>query len=403
MPNKVQSIDLFAGCGGLTEGFAQTGKYDFVAGVEWDKPCCDTLRKRLHDKYGVKDSDSRVLHFDIQRTDELINGWTDDQSFGSNKGLSNIVKNVDIIVGGPPCQAYSLAGRIRDKNGMRDDYRNYLFESYARLVSYYKPKLFVFENVLGLLSAKPGGEPIVDKIRKTFDEIGYAIIPNLRDAVFDVADFGIPQHRRRLIILGVNKEFYSNYEEIINGFYASMNSSKKSKKSTVEEALAGLPEIHPGSDGEYVIDGHTDITWHTPRNHSIRDQKIFSMLAEDIKSGENKYANTDTLKELYYKVTGKKSNVHKYYVLRSNEPSNTIPAHLHKDGLRHIHPDPKQARSITVREAARLQTFPDDFVFCGSRSDAYKMIGNAVPPMFAKIIANNIYKIIKEEKKEKEG
>lgn len=397
MSKKIRSVDLFAGCGGLTEGFAQTGKYDFVAGVEWDKSCCETLRKRLREKYNVEDSNSRVLHFDIQRTDELINGWSDDPVFGESAGLSGIAPQTDIIVGGPPCQAYSLAGRIRDKDGMRNDYRNYLFESYAKLVSFYKPKLFVFENVLGLLSAKPGGEPIVDKIRKTFDEIGYAIKANLRDAVFDVADFGVPQHRRRLIILGVSKKDFPNYEEVIEDFYSSMRHSMVKKQQTVGDALSGLPKIIPNSKGEYVMGGSTDITWHTPRNHSLRDQKIFSMLANDIKSGENKYSSTDALKELYFNVTGKHSNVHKYYVLRSNEPSNTIPAHLHKDGLRHIHPDPEQARSITVREAARLQTFPDDFVFCGSRSDAYKMIGNAVPPTFAKVVAKNVFKILNEK------
>ena len=91
--------------------------------------------------------------------------------------------------------------------------------------------------------------------------------------------------------------------------------------------------------------------------------------------------------------TGKKSNIHKYYVLRENEPSNTIPAHLYKDGMRHIHPDPLQARSITVREAARLQTFPDDFIFLGSKMAQYKMIGNAVPVMFAKTIAKALYEL----------
>lgn len=397
MMGKIKSIDLFAGCGGLTEGFSQTGKYEFTASVEWDKSCCETLRKRLHDKYHISDADSRVLYFDIQRSDELINGWTDDSIFGNNDGLSSITRNIDIIVGGPPCQAYSLAGRIRDKNGMRNDYRNYLFENYASLVSYYKPKLFVFENVLGLLSAKPGGEPIVDKIRASFDRIGYAIISDLRDAVFDVADFGVPQHRKRLIILGVNKNFFPDYDKTISKFYSLMNSSKVTTRSTVKEALSGLPVIRPNTKGDYVVEGSTEVTWHTPRKHSLRDQKIFSMLASDIQSGKNQYASTESLKELYHEVTGKQSNVHKYYVLRNDEPSNTIPAHLHKDGLRHIHPDPAQARSITVREAARLQTFPDDFVFCGSRSDAYKMIGNAVPPKFAKIVAENVSRILNEK------
>lgn len=124
------------------------------------------------------------------------------------------------------------------------------------------------------------------------------------------------------------------------------------------------------------------------------------MLAEDIESGKREYVSTSALKELYTKMTGHSSNVHKYYVLRWDEPSNLIPAHLYKDGLRHIHPDPKQARSITVREAARLQGFPDDYEFIGTQADEYKMIGNAVPPIFSKILATTLYKLLfKEEQK----
>ena len=130
---------------------------------------------------------------------------------------------------------------------------------------------------------------------------------------------------------------------------------------------------------------------HIPRFHSKRDIDVFKFLAEDIKSGRKEYVSTEKLKELYTQITGKKSNIHKYYVLRENEPSNTIPAHLYKDGMRHIHPDPRQARSITVREAARLQTFPDDFEFLGPNMAQYKMIGNAVPVDFAKIVADALY------------
>ena len=118
------------------------------------------------------------------------------------------------------------------------------------------------------------------------------------------------------------------------------------------------------------------------------------MLEEDIETGRNEYVKIDKLKELYTKVTGKVSNIHKYYVLRKNEPSNTIPAHLYKDGMRHIHPDSAQARSITVREAARLQTFPDDFEFLGANMAQYKMVGNAVPVDFARIVAEALYRLI---------
>lgn len=118
-------------------------------------------------------------------------------------------------------------------------------------------------------------------------------------------------------------------------------------------------------------------------------QKIIDEMTDN-----NKFSKS--LKTLYTKLTGKTSNVHKYYVLRWDEPSNLIPAHLFKDGLRHIHPDPEQARTITVREAARLQTFPDDYYFNCSQTDAFKMIGNAVPPLFAKKVAYAIYHLIQE-------
>ena len=121
------------------------------------------------------------------------------------------------------------------------------------------------------------------------------------------------------------------------------------------------------------------------------------MLAEDIEKGENQYTDSDILKEIYNKATGSSTNVHKYHVLRANEPSTTILAHLHKDGLRFIHYDSSQARSITVREAARLQSFDDDFEFIGTQGDAYKMIGNAVPVKFANAIACAIIELMKEE------
>ena len=136
---------------------------------------------------------------------------------------------------------------------------------------------------------------------------------------------------------------------------------------------------------------------HLPRYHSRRDIEIFRKLAIDIESGRKQYVSTEALKKLYEEETGHTSNVHKYYVLRRDEPSNLIPAHLYKDGLRHIHPSSSQARSITVREAARLQTFPDDYEFIGSQMDQYKMIGNAVPPAMSKVLAEAIWELLFKE------
>ena len=382
--------------------------------VEWEKPMCDTLIHRLEKKWNHKDAAKEVIRFDIQRTKELIKGFND-KDFGRNDGLDSLVKGrkVDVIIGGPPCQAYSLAGRIRDKNGMRDDYRNFLFESYLRIVNYYQPDFFVFENVIGLLSASPTGVPIVNLIHKAFDKAGYRVIPDFKEALYDVADFGIPQHRKRLIILGIREKSFGcsshsqniltdKCDEMLNDFYNNLMSSFKTKEMTVMEAIGDLPKFYPSQE-EYKSGGtkysHTPTSYpgilnHEPRFHNKRDIGIFRLLADDLASGRNEYIKIDKIKELYTRMTGHKSNIHKYYVLRKNEPSNTIPAHLFKDGMRHIHPDPEQARSITVREAARLQTFDDDYEFLGPRMYQYKMIGNAVPPKFAKVIAKALYRLI---------
>ncbi|MEI6524141.1 MAG: DNA cytosine methyltransferase [Bacteroidota bacterium] len=400
MHEKIKIIDLFAGCGGLSDGFEQTHLYETLACVEWEKEPCKTLSSRLKKKWNYKNANEIVFHFDIQRTEELINGWSDDPIYGTGKGLKPIVekhKGIDVVIGGPPCQAYSIAGRVRDENGMNDDYRNFLFESYLKVVDEFKPKAFVFENVPGLLSAKPGGVSIVERITEAFSKRGYEITNDLRSfALIDCTKFGVPQARKRLVILGVSKNLIKENPKIaLLDFYNFIFPKYQSKNiATVKDAIKDLPKWLPLNEPVKIGKrkfSHSynvcEIANHEPRMHSKRDVETFELLTTDIQSGENKFATVESLKELYFEITGKRSNIHKYHVLKWNKPSNTIPAHLYKDGLRHIHPDPKQARTITVREAARLQSFDDDFEFLGSLTDQYKMVGNAVPPKFAKAIA----------------
>ena len=406
MDKKINTIDLFAGCGGLMDGFEKSNFYDTLACVEWEKSPCENLKKRLKEKWNYNNANEIVMRFDIQRTQELFSGWKNDIEYGNRKGLDNLIgdNKIDVIIGGPPCQAYSIAGRIRDKDGMKNDYRNYLFESYLKVVNRYKPKFFVFENVPGILSASPDGEPIIERIKKRFDECGYTILDNLKKAIIDVSEYGVPQNRKRIIILGVSKKYFGEKKAniIVNEFYNKYLNRYKTKKMTVKEAIGDLPKLLPTD--EYIKEGKKyshlfeeyKIANHIPRFHSEIDKKIFYLLEKDISDGTNFYNSTEKLKELYYQQTGKKSNVHKYYVLRWDEQSNTIPAHLYKDGLRHIHPDPEQARSITVREAARLQSFDDDYEFIGSMMDQYKMIGNAVPPKFSNAIAKAIKDIFND-------
>lgn len=405
----IKSIDLFAGCGGLMEGFEHSGKYETLAAVEWEKGPCRNLRIRLKDKWNYKNANNMVLEFDIQRTDELFSGWENDDAYGSSQGLDGLVQEgggLDVIIGGPPCQAYSIAGRVRDEHGMKNDYRNYLFESYLKVVDRYEPKLFVFENVPGILSAQPGERPIIDIIQEKFSEAGYYVLPNLRKAIIDFADYGIPQNRKRIIIVGLRKEYFGEETcaEMAERFYTEyLPKYKTDRKMTVREAIVDLPKLYPlGHDEKYKGKRISHslpepfVPNHVARWQNDRDIGIFKLLTEDIEFNRNEYTSVESLKKLYTTVTGKTSNVHKYHVIRWGEPSNLIPAHLYKDGLRHIHPDVTQCRTLTVREAARLQTFDDDYIFDGSNVETYKMIGNAVPPKFAKKLANAVADLLED-------
>lgn len=407
LDNKIKYIDLFAGCGGLTDGFLQTGYFSGIAEVEWLKPQVNTLRKRLKNKWNVANADETVMHFDIQREEELFKGWSGDEEYGNGLGLDYYVSKangIDIIIGGPPCQAYSVAGRVRDENGMKDDYRNYLFEHYLRVVKRYKPLLFVFENVPGILSAAPNGEPITSLIKKGFESIGYSIIDDLKShALVNAADYGVPQNRNRVVIVGINKEV-DNIQKLLCRFYDEILPKYKcEKKVTVQEAIGDLPKCLPLFDDENHSKRRShlcpecSVTWHKPRYSNLRDMDTFKILAEDIKSGRREY-DSKKISKLYEEKIGSKSPIHRYHVLEPNEPSTTIIAHLHKDGNRFIHYDPQQQRTITVREAARLQSFADDFDFVGSQGNAYEMIGNAVPPLLAKALGCAINDLIKEIK-----
>jgi len=421
---KYKFIDLFAGCGGLEDGFLQSGRYEDIAAVEWLQPQVKTLIKRLETKWGIDDASERVMCFDIQREEELFHGWSYDDTaprnetlpdgkksrykigpYQTGKGLDYFVNQaggIDVIIGGPPCQAYSVAGRVRDGKGMRDDYRNYLFEHYLSVVNRYKPKVFIFENVPGMLSATPDGTPITDLIRKGFSGIGYTIVDDLkRYAKINASDYGVPQHRERVIILGIRDDLTGDPQTVLKNFYLKiLPSFKVQHKKTVGEAIGDLPGLYPIIDTveqtkrvSYTV-SECATTWHTSRRHSLRDIEIYRMLAEDIASGQNAYANSKALSDLYEERVGAKSPIHRYHVLREDEPSTTIISHLDRDGNRFIHYDPKQGRSITPREAARIQSFDDDFDFLGNQTDTYIMIGNAVPPVLAKCIALAVSEVL---------
>ncbi|MFW6016628.1 MAG: DNA cytosine methyltransferase [bacterium] len=402
---KYNFIDLFAGCGGFSEGFYQEG-FRVLSHVEINKFACETLKERMrYYDYSEEDINNSVLCKDIRDKDiiEKIQEQTEGE-------------NVDVLVGGPPCQSFSSVGRAQDPNSMKGDSRNYLFENYINILEYFKPKIFVFENVIGLLSAKPDGERILPRIFKAMKK-EYNINEDENDIVLNSVHYGVPQTRKRVIIIGVRKDIDCKAEEIydkIEKTHYGPKDPEEMKKNlkkyrTVGDAILDLPKLKP-SQGEEEIDFKPD-NWneyldiirdrefgklynHVVRGHNERDRKRYRILSENL------WTLKDLDKEHPELVHHDPDHFgNRYTVQRADMPGRTIVAHLYKDGNLFIHPDPDQERTFTVREAARIQSFPDDFRFMTSRTQQFKQVGNAVPPMMAKAIANAIYKTLKSIEK----
>lgn len=388
-------IDLFAGCGGLTEGFYKHG-FTSLTHVEKDQYACQSIRTRMK-YYGYLENKISVLEKDI--TDEDILDCIEQELKGAT---------VDVLIGGPPCQAYSSQGRAKDKNGMRDDPRNFLFESYEKILTHFRPKIFVFENVTGLLTAKlHKKEKIVDIILQKLGQ-GYNLLSNPQDMVLNSCDYGVPQLRERVILIGVRKDIpippKDIYNSIIKTHYnpKSSEEERKNKKKyvTVRDAIADLPALKPG-EGEAMVKHHistwndflesirskedTQIRDHVVRTHNPTDKKRYYEMSKNEWTFQELLANKPSLQHSKPRVFN-----NSYVVQFWDSPARTIIAHLYKDGNQFIHPDCHQQRTLTVREAARLQSFPDDFVFEGSRTQQFKQIGNAVPPLMAEAIAKSI-------------
>ncbi len=393
-------IDLFAGCGGFSEGFYMEG-FKALCHVEFDRHACNTLEERMNFyEYPKDEIEKGVICEDITNPkviniiEKAVNGQT-----------------VDVLVGGPPCQSFSSVGRAQDPFSMKMDKRNYLFENYLQILNYFKPKIFVFENVTGLLSAKPNGVPIISVIFERMQET-YNISTDKKEIVLNSVHYGVPQTRKRVIIIGVRKDIDIDPSEIYNAIpkkhYApdEVGEPEQKKFLTVEDAIYDLPKILPG-EGEEVVDFKPSI-WneylkqirsdefpylfnHVARRHNDKDRERYKILSE------NKWQ----LKELQ-KVRpdlihhDPKHFGNRYTVQRKDLPGRTVVAHLYKDGNLFIHPDPNQERTFTVREAARIQSFPDNFKFVGSRTHQYKQVGNAVPPIMAKEIAKTLKQFLDE-------
>lgn len=408
-------IDLFAGAGGLSEGFIRAG-FEAVAHVEIDQAASYTLQTRQAYHYlknsGKKKKYEEYLRKKISRSELYAMLPAEEQlrvinmpiGEKNNKEIFRIIDallgrdEVDLIVGGPPCQAYSLVGRARDKNGMKDDPRNYLYLDYAKYLKKYNPKMFVFENVLGLLSANDG--KYFKDMQAHFRRLGYEVKPFKVEA----NNFGVLQNRKRILIIGWKKEYgieLPDFEKFDCGV-----------QHKVKEIFTDLPKLNAGEGidkyskyrkkevNEYlkwahIRNGIDTLTQHISRPHTKQDKEIYR-IAVNKWNRKKERLNYNDLPDRLKTHRNRHSFFDRFKVVAADAfHSQTVVAHIAKDGHYYIHPDVKQNRSISVREAARLQSFPDDYYFEGVKEDsnrtaAFKQIGNAVPPLMAEIIADKI-------------
>lgn len=423
-------LDIFAGAGGLSEGFIRAG-FEPVAHVEMDTAACYTLKTRsayhylkktkrlqLYDDYLAGKLSRSEFYSCVPRhvlgsvIEAEISPSSLEDIFSRIDCLLGSDGKLDLIVGGPPCQAYSLVGRSRDLNRMQGDKRNYLYLMYAEFLKKYQPEYFVFENVVGLLSASDksdNGELYLDKMRQCFRDCGYAIEYKLLNA----SDYGVLQNRRRIIIVGKK-----GAEE--GGFYPDIKEVPR-KGYTVKDLLSDLPPLHAGegkvaltpveptSTGYLIESGikspdETAVTYHVARPHNERDLEIYRMAVEAWDKDKTRIRYNELPPRLQ---NHKKTDIFtdRFKVVAGDLPcSHTVVAHIGKDGHYFIHPDIEQNRSLTPREAARLQTFPDDYYFEAKTekpalSIAFRQIGNAVPVVFAEHIAEAMITLFDKTKK----
>lgn len=418
MSSGYNFIDLFAGAGGLSEGFVQAG-FNPIAHVEMNAFAAQTLETRSA-YYYLKDHNQQDVYYDylkgkMKRAEflehvpkeclksvfcETMSDETLPGLLGSIDEIcrQNGIEKVDVIIGGPPCQAYSLVGRAQSSHmekPMSKDPRNELYKLYVQFLNHYKPKMFVLENVMGIASAN-GGRTWQD-VQAYLKSAGYEIEFHEQNS----KNFGVLQSRRRMIIVGWLKDSGLKYPEF----------EKVETNAVVKDLFADLPHLTPGARaGEYaetpaseyvtkygIREPEDVLTAHTARPNKERDIEIYKKAIELWNNG-HKRLNYNDLPDELKTHRNRNSFLDRFKVVEGDEPCcHTMLAHISKDGHYFIHPDINQHRSITVREAARIQSFPDSYFFEGPRTAQFVQIGNAVPPLMAKGIACGIAEQLKQE------
>lgn len=379
---KQTVIDLFCGAGGLSVGFENAG-FEIVMANDIDEASIETFRNN---------------HPDLPSEDVVLG---DIKDFIKDKKKNLDEKSYTVVVGGPPCQGFSMANRQR----LINDPRNELYKKFVEVIDLAKPSFFVMENVKGML-------PFSSQVVNDFEAVGYTSDFRLLNA----KAFGIPQNRERLIYIGVRNDISAKPKEIISKIFMDIESKKVSHEVPLKDALWGLRKLKArakkgDTSVESPVSGFTEdevttktkpngyvlrinhgkipkiIYNHKARYNNERDLEIFRLLPPGEKSDHESIEH----------IMPYKSRAHifkdKYYKLHPDKPSKTITSHMKFDCNMYIHPF--EARGITPREAARIQSFPDDYKFAGSYTKWYAQIGNAVPPFLGEVIAQSIMKQIK--------
>lgn len=349
-------IDLFCGCGGLSKGFLDAG-YDVLLGIDNDDVALETFEKNHNGAKSLK-----LNLFDHKNIEKIIDF------------LNQSNKQLDVLIGGPPCQGFSIAGP-RDKN----DKRNLLYQAMVKLASLATPKAVLLENVPGLLQTNGGIG--AKRIVSDFAKIGYKMIPKLLYA----PDFGIPQIRKRVFFVGLkdtNKEFVFPSPILDKQHYI-----------TCEQAISDLPaleNIYGDEEQNYPVEPQSEYQKMMRKNSShiynhigtIHDPKTIKMISL-VPEGKNYKSLPDEYRKLY-----------KYHEALTRYDSKKPSLTINTGHRSHFHY--KWNRIPTVRESARLQSFPDDFIFYGNKSQQYRQVGNAVPPLLGKTIAEQLKKFLQD-------
>ncbi|OQB14959.1 MAG: Modification methylase HaeIII [Firmicutes bacterium ADurb.Bin193] len=353
MRDKIRVVELFSGVGGLSYGFSKNIAFEILAANE--------IEKDIAIAYSLNYPNVKMINKDICDV-EL-------------EDFSDIVKsgNIDLVIGGPPCQSYSTLGK------RRMDERANLFKQYKRLLHMLNPKAFIFENVVGILSMDNG--MLFIKIRKEFEELGY----KLEYKVLNAVEFGVPQMRERVFLVGIKGDMRFEFPETTHG-------EGKTPFVNMEDALKDLPVLKSGeSSCEYAslpdndflkfVRNSISLSEHNAPNNGAHLIKIM----ETLKDGQSK-------NDLPEEIRPKSGYGNTYAKLWWKRPSTTITRNFAcPSSSRCIHP--RDSRAMTIREGARLQSFPDNYIFYGSDSTKRLEIGNAVPPLLSIHIANQVQKM----------